>query len=56
MSENHADKGDTDSRAVALAVEPAFVLLFSIHLKGTFKGFGCWRRFRIDHLEVVVPV
>ena len=41
MTEKPADQDHADPSApTALMVEPAFVLLFSIHLKGGFKGFG----------------
>jgi len=41
MSEQRTDRSLINSNTSAtLAIEPAFVLLFSIHLKGAFKGFG----------------
>jgi len=41
MTEKLADQDHADPSApTALMVEPAFVLLFSIHLKDAFKGFG----------------
>jgi hypothetical protein len=40
MTEKRTNKSHADSLAAAVAVEPAFVLLFSIHLKSAFKGFG----------------
>jgi len=30
----------TDDAGTSYVVEPSFVLLFSIRLKGAFKGFG----------------
>ena len=41
MTEKRTDKSHpASSTPAAVTVEPAFVLLFSIHLKGAFKGFG----------------
>lgn len=40
MNEPRMAHGPTDANISTLAVEPAFVLLFSIHLKSAFKGFG----------------
>jgi len=41
MTEQHLSESHTDSRPpAAVTVDPAFVLLFSVHVVGTFKGFG----------------
>ena len=40
MIENRANNSHADSNAAGLVVKPAFVLLFSIRLKGALKGVG----------------